>query len=57
MDKRPDRNEEDNRVLAYALSTQLKLLHPYVPLSQKPFGKILGKIRCWQKLHGLNLRV
>ena len=31
MDKRPDRNEEDNRVLAYALSTQLKLLHPYVP--------------------------
>ena len=31
MDKRPQRSEEDNRVLAHAFGTLLKLLHPYVP--------------------------
>ena len=43
MDKRPDRNEEDNRVLAYALSTQLKLLHPYVPFVTEALWENLGQ--------------
>jgi valyl-tRNA synthetase len=43
MDKRPDRNEEDNRVLAYALSTQLKLLHPYIPFVTEALWENLGQ--------------
>ncbi|MDP6205028.1 MAG: valine--tRNA ligase [SAR324 cluster bacterium] len=43
MDKRPDRNEEDNRVLAYAFSTQLKLLHPYVPFVTEALWENLGQ--------------
>ena len=43
MDKRPDRNEEDNRVLAYALSTQIKLLHPYVPFVTEALWENLGQ--------------
>ena len=31
MDKKLDRTDEDNQVLAYSYSTLLKLMHPYVP--------------------------
>ena len=31
MDKNPQRSAEDNQVLAYAFTTLIKLLHPYVP--------------------------
>jgi valyl-tRNA synthetase len=31
MDKNPQRSAEDNQVLAYAFSSLIKLLHPYVP--------------------------
>ena len=31
MDKNPERTDEDNQVLAYAFTTLIKLLHPYVP--------------------------
>jgi valyl-tRNA synthetase len=31
MDKKPERTDEDNQVLAYSYSTLLKLMHPYVP--------------------------
>ena len=31
MDKKPERTEEDNQVLAYGFTTLIKLLHPYVP--------------------------
>ena len=43
MDKRPDRGEEDNRVLAYALSIQLKLLHPYIPFVTEALWENLGQ--------------
>tara|TARA_B100001250_G_C19491502_1_gene653279 strand:- start:7 stop:693 length:687 start_codon:yes stop_codon:yes gene_type:complete len=43
MDKRPDRGEEDNRVLAYALSIQLKLLHPYIPFVTEAIWENLGQ--------------
>ena len=38
-----DRRNEDNRVLAYALNTQLKLLHPYVPFVTEALWKNLGQ--------------
>ncbi|MGK5095496.1 valine--tRNA ligase [Deltaproteobacteria bacterium TL4] len=31
MDKKPERNAEDNQVLCYAYTTLLKLMHPYIP--------------------------
>ena len=31
MDKKAERTSEDNQVLAYAFTTLIKLLHPYVP--------------------------
>ncbi|MBF0237341.1 MAG: valine--tRNA ligase [SAR324 cluster bacterium] len=31
MDKKPERTPEDDQVLAYAFTTMLKLIHPYMP--------------------------
>jgi len=40
MDKNQERTDEDNQVLAYAFTTLLKLLHPYVPfVTEALWGK------------------
>ncbi|MCP4756637.1 MAG: valine--tRNA ligase [Proteobacteria bacterium] len=43
MSKKPRRSEEDDRVLAYAFSTLLKLLHPYIPFVTEALWEQLDK--------------
>ncbi len=43
MDKNPQRSDEDNQVLAYAYTTFLKLLHPYVPFVTEALWSQFGQ--------------
>jgi len=43
MDKKPERSPEDNQVLAYAYTTLLKLLHPYVPFVTEALWSQFGQ--------------
>ena len=45
MDKKPERSPEDNQVLAYAYTTLLKLLHPYVPFVTEALWSQFGQER------------
>ncbi len=43
MDKKPERSPEDNQVLAYAYTTLLKVLHPYVPFVTEALWSQFGQ--------------
>ena len=45
MDKKPEHHLEDNQVLAYAYTTLLKLLHPYVPFVTEALWSQFGQDR------------